>query len=227
MPVRRARVAAALTVSSDARPTARARPQGPVEVPCVPQAVHRDRGHRVRDSHYQAHQVDSGDLPDRRVEEGHQRPSASPHVGRHLSLGVVHGAPSPLRDGDRQLLAPLSGTVEVDEAYIGGKRKGGKGRMPADGGRKAAVAVLVERGGRVKAMPMERMDGESMTAEIKRHVAAGSVLMTDETNIYTGPKVPSGERQIAGMTRHMVNHGTGEYVRGDVTRTRRKASSRC
>jgi transposase-like protein len=37
------------------------------------------------------------------------------------------------------LLAPLSGTVEVDEAYIGGKRKGGKGRKPADGGRKTAV----------------------------------------------------------------------------------------
>jgi transposase-like protein len=110
----------------------------------------------------------------------------------------------------------LSGTVEVDEGYVGGKRKGGKGRMPADGGRKAAVAVLVERGGNVKAMPMARVDGDSMTAEIKRHVAPGSVLMTDETNIYHGPKVPSGERQIAGMPRHMVNHGSGEYVRGNV-----------
>ena len=110
--------------------------------------------------------------------------------------------------------APLSGTVEVDEAYIGGKRKGGKGRKPADGGRKAAVAVLVERGGRVRAMPMERVDGASMTAEIKRHVAPASVLMTDETNIYSGPKVPN--RQIAGMPRHMVNHGAGEYVRGNV-----------
>ena len=110
----------------------------------------------------------------------------------------------------------LSGTVEVDEGYIGGRRKSGKGRKPADGGRKAAVAVLVERGGRVKAMPMQRVDGASMTAAIKAHVAPGTVLMTDETNIYSGPKVPSGQRQIAGMTRHMVNHGTGEYVRGNV-----------
>ena len=44
-------------------------------------------------------------------------------------------------------MAPLSGIVEVDEGYIGGKRKGGSGRRPADGGRKAAVAVLVERDG--------------------------------------------------------------------------------
>ncbi len=114
------------------------------------------------------------------------------------------------------LTAPLSGTVEIDEAYIGGRRKGGKGRMPANGGRKAAVAVLVERGGRVKAMPMAQVDGASMTAEIRRHIAPGSVLMTDETNIYPGPKVPSGKRKIAGMTRHMVNHGSGEYVRGNV-----------
>lgn len=110
----------------------------------------------------------------------------------------------------------LSGTVEVDEGYVGGKRKSGKGRMPADGGRKAAVAVLVQRGGKVKAMPMQRVDGDSMASAIKEHVAPGSVLMTDETNIYHGPKVPSGKRTIAGMPRHMVNHGTGEYVRGDV-----------
>lgn len=114
------------------------------------------------------------------------------------------------------LVTPLAGTVEIDEAYVGGKRKGGKGRVPADGGRKVAVAVLVERGGRVKAMPMQRIDGRSMTAAIKAHVAPGSTLMTDETAIYPGPQVPSGKRQIAGMTRHMVNHGTGEFVRGSV-----------
>ncbi|MFN7978881.1 MAG: IS1595 family transposase [Vicinamibacterales bacterium] len=110
----------------------------------------------------------------------------------------------------------FQGTVEVDEAYVGGKRKNGKGRVPADGGRKVAVAVLVERGGRVKAMPMARVDGKSMTGAIREYVAPGSTLMTDETNIYHGPKVPSGKRTIAGMHRHMVNHGEGEYVRGTV-----------
>jgi hypothetical protein len=104
--------------------------------------------------------------------------------------------------------------VEVDEAYIGGRCESGKGRKPADGGRKAAVAVLVERGGRVRATPMERVTGDSITAAIKAHVEPGSVLMTEETNTYHGPKVPSGKREIEGMVRHMVNHGTGEYVRG-------------
>lgn len=138
----------------------------------------------------------------------------------HRMLGITYRAAwfmaHRLRYAMESGLIVLSGTVEVDEGYVGGKRKSGKGRMPANGGRKAAVAVLVERGGRVKAMPMARVTGDSMTAEIKRHVAPGSVLMTDETNIYHGPKVPSGQRQIAGMTRHMVNHGSGEYVRGNV-----------
>jgi hypothetical protein len=40
--------------------------------------------------------------------------------------------------------------------------------------------------------------------------------MTDETNIYHRPKVQSGKRTIAGMTRHTTNHGSGEYVRGNV-----------
>src|SRR5262245_55406954 len=49
--------------------------------------------------------------------------------------------------GTGPLAEKLKGTVEIDEGYIGGKRKGGRGRTPADGGKKAAVAVLVERDG--------------------------------------------------------------------------------
>jgi transposase-like protein len=113
------------------------------------------------------------------------------------------------------LAAKLKGTVEIDEGYIGGKRKGGRGRTPADGGRKAAVAVLVERDGRVRAMPMERIDGGSMERAIRQHVEPGSKLMTDETNIYSSIRV-KGHQKIAGMERQSVNHGSGEFVRGDV-----------
>ena len=117
--------------------------------------------------------------------------------------------------GSGPLAEKLKGTVEVDEGYIGGKRKGGKGRTPADGGRKAAVAVLVERDGKVRAMPMERIDGGSMEKAIREHVEPGSRLMTDETNIYSSIRV-KGHQKIAGMKRETVNHSTGEFVRGDV-----------
>src|SRR5688572_28843747 len=96
------------------------------------------------------------------------------------------------------LATKLSGTVEIDEGYIGGKRKGGRGRRPADGGRKAAVAVLVERNGNVRAMPMERIDGRSMEREIANYVAPGTRLMTDETTIYGGIRVEGQQQRIAG-----------------------------
>ena len=59
--------------------------------------------------------------------------------------------------GDPFVKLSGSGVVEVDETFVGGKRKKGTGRHSADGGRKAAVAVLVERGGRARAFPMEQI----------------------------------------------------------------------
>ncbi|HZI81205.1 MAG TPA: IS1595 family transposase, partial [Vicinamibacterales bacterium] len=137
----------------------------------------------------------------------------------HRMLGVTYRAAWFMAHRLRYAMSAgaftLKGTVEIDEGYIGGKRKGGRGRRPADGGRKAAVAVLVERNGNVRAMPMQRIDGESMEREIRNYVDPGSRLMTDETNIYSGVKV-KGQQRIAGMERNTVNHGSGEFVRGDI-----------
>src|SRR5438094_2762551 len=44
---------------------------------------------------------------------------------------------------------PLTGIVEVDETYIGGKVRG-KGRGPHAGGNKTMVIGAVERGGRIR-----------------------------------------------------------------------------
>lgn len=104
----------------------------------------------------------------------------------------------------------LQGVIEIDEAYIGGKRKQGKGRIPANGGRKVAIMALVERGGRARAFPIERVDSATLHANVVKHVnPRGSELMTDDNSI-TGGSV------VAGMRRQSVNHSRGEYVRGEV-----------
>lgn len=103
----------------------------------------------------------------------------------------------------------LRGVVEMDETYLGGKRKAGRGRVPSDA-RKAMIVALVERDGRARAFPMPRITTENAHAMIRQHVdpfAAG--LMTDEALHYSQPHF--------GKFKHeTINHRSGEYVKGRI-----------
>ena len=61
----------------------------------------------------------------------------------------------------------LSGTVEVDETYIGGKHAGiGRRYM----GNKVPVVSLVERGGRVRSQVMRHVTGKNLKEVLKANV---------------------------------------------------------
>jgi len=102
----------------------------------------------------------------------------------------------------------LKGTVEVDETYVGGKsRKGIRGRGSE---RKTPVVALMERGGRVRSKPVERIDAKTLKGEIRKHVDPNSMIMTDELPSYRGiGKEFAGGHQV-------VSHSAGEYSRGEV-----------
>ena len=106
------------------------------------------------------------------------------------------------------LASKLSGIVEIDETYVGGVRKhrpqGGK---PAPGDpQKTAVMALVERGGRARAFPMERVTSRNAQDAIRSLVEKGSHTMTDEAHFYHALK--------SGYTHETVHHSSGEYVKG-------------
>jgi transposase-like protein len=105
------------------------------------------------------------------------------------------------------LFGMLTGTVEADETYIGGKMRGGKRGRGSEN--KTPVAALVERGGRVKAKKVARVDGKTLKGNIRENVDPSSHIVTDEFLSYRGI-----DREFA--SHRTVNHGRGEYVRGDV-----------
>ena len=88
----------------------------------------------------------------------------------------------------------LSGEIEADETYIGGKNKnkhndkktkGSQGRNTKD---KIAVFGILQRNGNVKAKKVEDVKGKTLKSIICDIVKKGSTVMTDEWSSYNGLK---------------------------------------
>lgn len=86
----------------------------------------------------------------------------------------------------------LSGEVEVDETFIGGKARNmhasKRGRViTGTGGKdKAIVMGMVERGGNVRAFVMDNRRKHALQKQVREHVEAGSAIFTDELQSYSG-----------------------------------------
>jgi transposase-like protein len=100
----------------------------------------------------------------------------------------------------------LTGTVEADETWIGGKVRG-KGR--AYTGNKTPVVSLIERGGRVRSTVVEKVTGAALDRLLKAHIDRAAHLNTDESAVYT-----KTGRDFA--SHDVVNHAAEEYARHDV-----------
>jgi len=102
--------------------------------------------------------------------------------------------------------AMLAGHIELDEAYVGGRRSGGKRGRGAPG--KTIVMGLAEREGRMKAVVIPNVKKDTLRNVVIENVEPGSVVSTDELysyNLLTGD----------GFTHGAVKHGRKEYAHYD------------
>lgn len=105
----------------------------------------------------------------------------------------------------------LSGIVEIDETFIGGKARNGSAYVKNRGTKipkKVPVLGILERGGEIIARVIEDTKKESLHPVILANVEFGSTIMTDEYHAY---------KSLGSIYNHKkVKHSAGEYVRGNV-----------
>lgn len=104
------------------------------------------------------------------------------------------------------LSAMLTGHVELDEAYVGGRRSGGKRGRGAPG--KTIVMGLVERGGAMAAVVIPNVKKDTLRNVVLDKVEPGSTVSTDELYSY-------GLLTGDGYQHGTVKHGAGEYAHYD------------
>jgi transposase-like protein len=117
----------------------------------------------------------------------------------------------------------LTGTIEADETYVGGKTRSKTrravpwkgyefrgGPAPDFKDRKTPVVALVERGGEVRAKVLQRVTAQTLGQAVREYMDPSARLMTDELAAYKGIG-----RRLASE-HQTVKHSLGEYVRGEV-----------
>src|SRR5580658_2190593 len=102
---------------------------------------------------------------------------------------MAHRLRFSLTDGGSEL---LSGEVEADETFIGGKARNmhvseRKRRITGTGTKdKTAVMGILERGGKVRASVVPSRRKTVLQEEVRKHVTAGAALYSDALKSYAG-----------------------------------------
>jgi transposase-like protein/DNA-directed RNA polymerase subunit RPC12/RpoP len=127
-------------------------------------------------------------------------------------LGVTYKTAWRMAHELRKLMAnaddhgPMSGHVEVDETYIGGRVRGEAG-SDLKFANKTVVFGMLQRDGIVRAGPVPNKFGSTLQPIIMRNVQRGSIVSSDTHGAYK-------DLSKAGYRHDTVNHGAGQYRKG-------------
>lgn len=96
---------------------------------------------------------------------------------------------------------PLSGHLEMDETFVGGKQKRDAYTN------KTTVFGMVERGGSVRAAPIKDASASTLLPYITKNVIRGSIISTDKWRAYEAVRE-------YGYHHGTVNHSIKQWVKG-------------
>jgi transposase-like protein len=99
-----------------------------------------------------------------------------------------------------------SGVVEVDETYVGGKRRGKRGRGSEN---KTAVFGIMERKGKLVAQKIADCKSGTLIPLVEENVTPEAIIYTDEFRSYD-------KLDRLGYIHDIVNHAYKVYVIRDV-----------
>jgi transposase-like protein len=104
----------------------------------------------------------------------------------------------------------LTGIVEMDETYVGGRAHGKRGRGAAN---KEVVIGIRQRQGELRFFHAEDVRSGTLEKYIRENISDDvDILMTDDLHLYKG-----AARHLRKQNKHKtIRHSYGIYVQGDV-----------
>jgi transposase-like protein len=127
----------------------------------------------------------------------------------HLGLGsyrtawyMVHRIRKAMADSG----SPLTGKVEMDETYIGGKQRGTQRKAGFGDSKKQIVVGMRQRGGDVRFFHAKDAKSATLAQYIRENISPDvEVIMTDDYRPYL--------KAVGNAKHETVNHSAKEYVR--------------